>query len=491
MGNRHRRLEPPVTPGRPQQETLLSSPPAPSFQPPCGPVRGWVDREVIRATGIPYATAGRFEPPVPAQDWDDPYPATSWSPACPQPPTPLLDAVLGNQLADLPRDEHCQHLSVTLPRDAGAGEALPVMVWIHGGSYTSGAGDLAITDPAALVAEQRVVVVSVTYRLGLFGYLGDGDGRPANLGLLDQVEALRWVQRNISTFGGDPSRVTAFGESAGADAVAHLMEPPGVAEPFRRAIIQSPPLGISRRRHRMTAAMAEAAGRVTREMPAAEVVALQPDVEKVSASFGLIAGMPFGTQYGLPPLPAEEAVEAAWDSVAPDIAVLIGHTAEEAKLFLSRAPTLQRLTNLPVVGGLICRAVVGYVTAAVYSRGVRRFARRHARAGGRVHTYLVTWSAPGNPYGAAHTIDLPLLFGDEEAWTPAALVAGASWAEIDRQARLVRKVWADFARGELGDRGRLPGVLHYRAHRRVPRVRPSDDEHAGQLTGLSPQSSSA
>jgi len=437
-----------------------------TFEPPCGPVVAWTDDAVARATGIPYATAERFEPPVPAPDWTEPLPALTWPPVCPQPPTPLLDAVLGRQLEGRPEDEHCQYLSVTLPKDVGPADALPVMVWIHGGSYTSGAGDMPITDPAALVAEQRVIVVSVTYRLGIFGYLGDSRGRPANLGLLDQLEALRWVRRNIFAFGGDPSQVTAFGESAGGDAVAHLMATPGAAQLFSRAIIQSPPLGIARRRARMTAAMAEAAAHVTAEMPAADVVALQPDVERAGSSFGLIAGMPFGTQYGFPPLPPEDCIDAAWDQVAPDIDVLIGHTAEEAKLFLSRAPSLQRSMALRVVGPLISRAVVGYVTAAVYSRSIRRFAKRHANAGGRAHTYVVTWSAPGNPYGSAHTIDLPLLFGTEAAWAPTALVAGASWPDINRQATKVRRIWADFARGRLDDEGGVPGVLSY------TRVRP-------------------
>ena len=433
----------------------------PRFHPPCGPVEGWTDGPVVRATGIPYATADRFQPPVPAADWQDPFPATSWSPACPQPPTPQLDIALGHQLGHLRRDEHCQHLSVTLPADLAAGENLPVMVWVHGGSYTSGAGDMPITDPAALVAEQRVVVVTVTYRLGIFGYLGDARGRPGNLGLLDQLEALRWVRRNIAAFGGDPEEVTAFGESAGGDAVAHLMATPEAPTLFRRAIIQSPPLGIARGRAQMTAAMVEAAAHVTAAMPAADVVALQPDVEQRSGSFGLIAGMPFGTQYGHPPLPAEEEVEAAWDRVAPQIEVLIGHTSEEAKLFLSRVPALERAIAVPLVGPLVSRAVVGYVTAAVYSRAVRRFAERHVRAGGRAVSYVISWSVPGNPYGAAHTIDLPLLFGDEEAWRSAALVAGAPWTEIEGHARQVRQVWADFARGRLAHRGELPGVLRY------------------------------
>ena len=442
-----------------------------TFEPPCGPVTGWTDAAVIRATGIPYATADRFAPPVAIDDWTEPFLATSWSPFCPQPATPLLDEILGYQLAHLEPDEHCQYLSVTLPADLAPGEALPVMVWIHGGSYTSGAGDMPITDPAALVAEQRVVVVTVTYRLGIFGFLGERGGRPANLGLLDQLEALRWVQRNISAFGGEPTQVTAFGESAGGDAVAHLMATPDAAALFRRAIIQSPPLGISRRREQMTAAMAEAARHVTAEQATAGVVALQPEVERRSATFGLVAGMPFGTQYGHPPLPPEDEVDRAWERVAPDVDVLIGHTSEEAKFFLARVPALLRWTRLPVVGRLVSRVVVGAVTYAVYSRSVRHFARRHAAAGGRAWTYVVSWSAPGNPYGAAHTIDLPLLFGDEAAWAAAALVAGATWSEIDGQAREVRQVWADFARGQLADSGRLPGVLSYR---RVPARSRSD-----------------
>ena len=148
---------------------------------------------------------------------------------------PFLDDILGTRYGELPGSEDCQRLSITMPADLADDERVPVMVWLHGGSYTSGSGDLAIFDAKALVAENRVIVVSVTYRLGLFGYLATGTGRPANLGLLDQLEAFRWVQRNIGAFGGDPGRVTAFGQSAGGDAVAHLMATPEapVAVPAR------------------------------------------------------------------------------------------------------------------------------------------------------------------------------------------------------------------------------------------------------------------
>ena len=258
--------------------------------------------------------------------------------------------------------------------------------------------------------------------------------------------------------------MTVFGQSAGGDAVAHLMAVPGAELLFRRAILQSPPLGIARGRAAMTAAMAGAAGAVTAGTPAAEVVALQAEVEAGASSFGLRGRMPFGTQYGHHPLPAEEGVEAAWDRVAPHIDVLIGHTAEEARLYLPTLPLLHRVTRVPLLGPVLRRAVVGQVTAAVHGRAVRRFAARHARAGGRAHTYLLTWSAPGSPYGSAHTVDLPLLFGDEAAWAGTGLLAGAPWEGVQGHGRRLRRLWAGFARGEpLADAGAVPGVLRYRA----------------------------
>jgi len=351
-----------------------------------------------------------------------------------------------------------------MPADLAPDERLPVMVWIHGGSYTTGSGDLAIFDPAVLVAENRVVVVSVTYRLGLFGFLATRNGRPANLGLLDQLEAFRWVQRNIAAFGGDLGSVTAFGQSAGGDAIAHLMATPEASSLFKRAIIQSAPLGIARGRARMNHAMGIAAEAVTEHTPAMEVVGLESRVAQVARRFGLLAAMPFGTQYGHAPLPEERAVEAAWNRSAPDIDVLIGYTSEEARLFLPRSPFLMRLARVPMAGAPAVRMVDRVVTETVYGRAARKFARRHARAGGKAHSYVLQWSAPGNIYGAAHTVDLPLLFGNRGTWEGAGLLAGALWEEVDHAGRRMRSLWAAFARGDsLGEKGGIPGVLTYHA----------------------------
>src|SRR5699024_9928151 len=149
---------------------------------PCGIVEGWIDGEVLRATGIRYARAARFGEPAPEPDADGILDATAWSPAAPQYPDLALEAMFGAQQRPLRMDEHCQYLSVTAPADLAPGEELPVMVWIDGGSYLTGAGDSEATDPAELVAEQRVVVVTVTYPLGLPGSPGRG-ARGSNPGL--------------------------------------------------------------------------------------------------------------------------------------------------------------------------------------------------------------------------------------------------------------------------------------------------------------------
>ena len=419
---------------------------------------------MVRATGIPYATAGRFQSPVAAPDWTADFAATTLSPACPQGPVPFLDDVLGTRYGELPGSEDCQRLSITVPAGLADGEHVPVMVWLHGGSYTSGSGDLAIFDAKSLVSENRVIVVSVTYRLGLFGYLATGTGRPANLGLLDQLEAFRWVQRNISAFGGDPGRVTAFGQSAGGDSVAHLMATPEAPSLFQRAIIQSAPLGITRGRHKMRRAMGIAAEGVTEDTPAMDVVSIEDHVSQVARKFGLMAAMPFGTQYGHDPLPPESRVEAAWNATAPGIEVLIGHTSDEARLFLPRSLVVSWLVRIPGLGDAVVKAINWAVTEAVYGRSARKFARRHARAGGKSYSYLLSWGAPGNFYRAAHTVDLPLLFGNQRTWAAAGLLKGATWAEIDAVGREMRRLWAAFARGDgLGETGGIPGALEYRS----------------------------
>lgn len=347
---------------------------------------------------------------------------------------------------------------MTAPARSGPGDALPVMVWIHGGSYTSGAGDAPVFDVGPLVREQDVVVVSVTYRLGLFGYLGDGT-RPANLGLLDQIEALRWVRRNIAGFGGDPGNVTLFRQSAGGDAIAHLMIADGTRSLFRRAIIQSAPLGISQGRAAMSRAMAAAAADLDPDAPAEQIVAARSAVVRRAGVSGLRAAMPFGTQYGHPPLPAESDLDDARAAVAPDVEVLIGHTSRETALFVSEVPALARVVGVPVLGRRIGERVVRSTSRRVYSDAAAEFAARHRRGGGRGYRYVLGWGPPQGAYAGAHMVDLPLLFGTRPSWEGAALIAGAPWPDVEARGRELRGVWAGFARTGHAEPVAAPGFL--------------------------------
>jgi para-nitrobenzyl esterase len=181
--------------------------------------------EVRTYTGIRYAQAERWGPPRPAP----PAPPTGHMPGCPQ-PTDI-------PIAPADQDEDCLRLTVTTP--AGPGHHRPVLVYIHGGSFTYGSG--ANYQPAELVRRGEVVAVTINYRLGPFGFLAHPDLGPdaGNLGLADQQAALRWVRDNIARFGGNPHNVTIMGQSAGGYSVCAHLASPASAGLFHRAIVQS------------------------------------------------------------------------------------------------------------------------------------------------------------------------------------------------------------------------------------------------------------
>jgi para-nitrobenzyl esterase len=202
-----------------------------------GPVRGLVGEDVLTFQGIPYAAppigALRWRAPQAAEPWREPLDATAPRGFCPQPPA------FG---APGSTNEDCLYLNVTAPRHAHG--RLPVMVWIHGGGFTSGAG--SFYNASKLAVEGRVLVVSINYRLGPTGFLalaGLDEEHPGvqsgNYGIEDQQAALRWVRRNAFAFGGDPGNITVFGESAGSASVCVNLVSPTATGLFHKAIAQS------------------------------------------------------------------------------------------------------------------------------------------------------------------------------------------------------------------------------------------------------------
>jgi para-nitrobenzyl esterase len=170
---------------------------------------------------------------------------------------------------------------------------------------------------------------------------------------------------------------------------------------------------------------------------------------KVNASiyrYGLKAAMPFGTQYGYPPLPVESDAVAAWQKVAPHVDILIGTTSHELAFFLPGIPKLAALLRIPGVGRLNRRMIVRSGTPRSTVRLPRKFANGHRAAGGTAYQYTLTFGARRDVYASGHSIDLPLLFPNQKVWDSAALVAGRVPDQLDAAGRHIREIWADFAR---------------------------------------------
>ena len=231
-----------------------------TVQTPLGSIVGMATAGGERFLGIPYAQPPtgdrRFAAPVAIGPWPTPLDATKARSACLQRDD---GAKLGGGEVPLFGDEDCLFLNIDRPaplpgqRTKGASpttraSALPVMVWIHGGAFVSGAG--TEYDGSYLAQTHQVIVVTLNYRLGPLGFLAhpglSGDnGQSGNYGLLDQQEALRWVRRNIASFGGDPSRITVFGESAGALSICYQLTMPSSEGLFDQAILESGPCSRS------------------------------------------------------------------------------------------------------------------------------------------------------------------------------------------------------------------------------------------------------
>ncbi len=211
-----------------------------------GPVRGSDDGLVKAWKGVRYAAAPtgerRWRAPEAPQPWTEIVDAHDFGPVCPQPVEPRIPIDLG-----APQGEDCLTLNIWASSDTAAGDAKPVLVWVHGGAYIIGSASQPLYDGRILAGSGDAIVVNVTYRVGAFGFLDLSSFSSArrrfdsNLGLRDVLAALRWVRDNIAAFGGDPDRVTLFGESAGAGIITTLLTSPAAKGLFAAAIAQSSP----------------------------------------------------------------------------------------------------------------------------------------------------------------------------------------------------------------------------------------------------------
>jgi para-nitrobenzyl esterase len=456
-----------------------------------GLVRGRRDAAGVAAfRGIPFAQPPvgdlRFAAPRPARFWDGVREAAEFGPPPPQSAYAVTTAPTAAPGTD---PDDWLTVNVFTPDPGAAG--LPVMVWIYGGAYRAGTSSLPGYDGTPL-ARSGVVLVTFNHRIGVEGY-AHLPGVPANRGLLDQIAALRWVRENIAAFGGDPDRVTVFGESAGAGAIAALLVMPAAAGLFGRAIAQSvpgtffsPALAAD-----ITAAIAAQAG-----LPATADAFKAADPARLTAAADAVRPGDHIGRWGpvaYTPTPFSPVVDgevlpvAPWRSVAAGagrhVDLVTGHTRDEYRLF----------THLFGLHGKITAAMADDALGAlgppdgqaayrtsypdadpealfelVHSDWLFRMptlhlAQAHAAAGGRTFLYEVRYPAAMDQFGACHAIDVPLVFGNYEGLgqmlfglePPAGAVAVGN---------LMREQWAAFAAS--GD----PGWPPYAPGRRLTRI---------------------
>ncbi|MBO1335549.1 carboxylesterase/lipase family protein [Streptomyces sp. VRA16 Mangrove soil] len=434
-------------------------------------LRGGVERYL----GIPYAADPvgelRFRPPVRPAPWTGVRDARAASPAPPQGPDFLLENVVG---ADRVATDEAGCLTVNVWTPGGSTVARPVMVWVHGGAYVQGYGHQVWTDGARLAERYGVVVVSLNYRLGALGWLyvaellGDAYAASANLGLQDQIAALAWVRDNIGRFGGDPRRVTVFGESAGGGSVAALLGAPAARPLLHRAILQSPP---PREVHSLDTAReaARAYAGVLKEQTGSDDVRAATAGQLLAAQEELMARSTLGS---LPFRPVVDGsvlplhpLQALRNGCCAHIPVIAGTTEHEGRLFVGLAgPVVEDevaaalAADFPDAGhreraDAVYRAqegdsatarMAGIVTDRLFREPTDAFLDAAAEGGGRVWSYLFRERTPvlGGQLGSPHTLEIPYVFDVLDA---PGLDAWVGDAPDQRLADAMSGAWAQFA----------------------------------------------
>ncbi|KAM3512274.1 hypothetical protein MY11210_004058 [Beauveria gryllotalpidicola] len=446
-----------------------------------------VSSTVNRFLGIPYAKPPtRWKLPEKPDSWQDARDASHFGNACYQQllsnakNAELLKEYFNTPPASVPDSEDCLYLNVFAPEAAhpptasSTGSNKPVMFWIHGGTDSSGTAALPQYDGTNLAGNQDVIVVTINYRLNLFGFPTSPDIPQAerNLGLHDQRLALDWVQRNIQSFGGDPSRVTLFGQSSGARSVDNLITAPPNPVPFAAAILQStePELATADRDKEKAAwdtllsdaDCNSAADKLEcmRQIPATDLVAIA-EAKGLSFTASPDGGVTFANS-----MPGKRAASFIDHKAIARVPLLIGSNADEASPFLTGGVTLDELmagflgaTTAKLFLATFRPRYKGFpspekrdetlVTDFIYTCPTARLARDSNFVGIPTWRYFYNASFantelfPGS--GAYHSAEIRPIFAyyPKESATP---------FENDNS-RVIQKSWADFAKNPAGGPG--------------------------------------
>lgn len=437
-----------------------------------GTLHGQTTGPVTSFKGIPFAAPPvgelRWRPPAAPAAWSGVREAKAYGPACMQMQSPRPGAT------PMAQSEDCLYLNVWAPAAAKPGQKLPVMVWIHGGSFTGGAGSVPFYDGSHF-AERGVILVTVNYRLGRLGFFAhpaltaeSPNGALGNYGIMDNIAALKWVKANIAAFGGDPNNVTAFGESAGGILVNFLMTAPEAKGLFQKAISQSgfgrsaglPIRGDAARTGEKAGVAYATSVSVTGSGPEAAKALRALSAEQLSVPAGGIgaAGQPGPMVDGVViPEPPPEAFAAGREAKIPYIA---GGNSWEASLFpqTAREPeaTLARLGParaqvMAAYGGDPVRVASDLTTETTVIEPVRYLARLHAKNGQKAWAYYFSYvpaAERGKVRGTSHGGEIPYVFNNlrDEPATLAGRILPAATPEDRKIAEATMAYWVAFAK---------------------------------------------
>ncbi len=428
----------------------------PETQIESGRLRGVVENEVAIYRDIPFAAppvgALRWQPPAPMPHWAGVRDASNFGPVCPQPVRPGR----GRGVQVETQSEDCLKANVWAPVGA---HNLPVMVWIHGGAHRTGAASFPYFEGSGL-ARQGVVLVTVDYRLGLLGYFAhpaltaeaSSDASLGNYGFMDQIAALEWVQRNIAAFGGDPNRVTIFGESAGGASIIYLLTSPRARGLFQQAIVESG--GGLQRPSTLAVEERQGVSAATRiglpeNATAAQLRALPS--ERWVEALGQIRDLGFG-----PFIDGRLITEAPSQAFAEhrdaDVPLIIGANDNEASLFseVGGGGSDRALANI----GPRLRALYGDVSDAEFQRlamgdaifvGPAAWIASQTSNGAPSYLYHFTYVPErlrGRVPGARHGGELPYVFQTLDQ-----IPFSANPSDQDRAfAAMISSCWVSFAK---------------------------------------------
>ena len=471
--------------GKPGESELLTSSQATVVQTVSGKVAGYFDDGIYTYKGIPYAKAERFMPPVPADPWEGIRSSRAYGPTCPQ---GKRTGWYSDELAfsfswdDGFPDEDCLRVNIWTP-GINDGKKRPVMVWLHGGGYSSGSGqELPSYDGRNLADKGDVVVVTLNHRLNVLGFLdlsayGEKYSRSGNAGLLDLVAALDWIQKNITKFGGDASNVTIFGQSGGGGKVSTLLATPDAKGMFHKAIVQSGAMlrtMESRWSRRIGAAVVEELGispckiDEMKNVPYDKLLAagekaiarIKPEAEKEGYAAFIFGWAPIVDGSVLPRQP--------FDPQAPEqskeIPIMIGTTLHEFTAS-TYVPEMRTISHEEAEGYL--KRTYGNRTAEfvelfkdtypgyepkdlidtdfIFRPNAVELANIKFRQGGApVYTYLFAWESPvmDGILRSTHCMEIPFVFNNADVH--ASMTGGSE--EAVALADIMSEAWINFAR---------------------------------------------